>query len=666
MEPFKQIMLTVMVLFGILFIFFQYRARKKEKILKQIKRSKNKKNYLLPFTVLFSQSPLFKKSFDKIRQRIRLVYPADIVEINTRVTRDMLISYGIALGIGCLFFLIAGDDAYYYIMGVYWAYVAHNHINNFLYERADQKILEQLYRALSTIRHNYYVAGKKIDDAIYLSIDECPYEISLHLDRIHKILTSIDMHREVDKYISIAPNHFLLDFVAITSSVMEYGDKELPDGNSMMLNNIAILKDAVHAEQENIKRNNALFSGRTFIAILSVLFIKPVQIWAKSVMPEIWDFYIGMTGRMVEVGIFLASIWSYRMVMGLKDRGLKEIKEHNLLHKMSNYRFVSAILTKEANRNFSKTQRFNDKLKLTGENMGYKQFLLKRAIYAACFFFGFQLLVLFSQWQERHNLLTNFSNSFQSSHVSDEAVNLQMQQVAITYMNSKKSFNHEMDKEKLAEEIIRNTNVKKPLLAEMIVDALIEKSNTYNNVYYRWYFLFIGIFLMFIGFQVPKWLLNNRIKAIRSGMEDEVNQYQTIVMLLMHVDGMSIQIILEWIERFAYCFQESIQTCINELPYNEEIALKNLRDSEAFESFKRFINNMLIVNEQGLVAAFEEIVKERENNLEARKSDKLIIGQKKANKATLICLVPLAVWMIGYLIYPLYLLSENMLGSIGL
>lgn len=654
-------LLLVLILF---YLSLKWRRRQRERILKQINTKKYKRNYLLPFTILFSQTRLFRKSFEKIRNRVKLIYPADIVEINVKVTKDMLSSLGLAALVIFGFIATAGTDLFYICFGVVMGYVFYTNRINLQYEKADSKLLEQFYIFLKLFRHNYYMSGKKIDDAIYMSIDESPFEISLHMQRIYQMLISIDMQKEVDKYVLVAPNRFILSFVAMASSVMEYGDKELEDGSSMVLTNVDSIKDEVHDEMDHIKKNQLLFAGRIAISLFPILGIKPVQWYAFHFMPEIKDFYTSTMGITFEVILFLLCLVSYAAIMNLKDRRIKELKEYRILFKLSKIPFINAILTKEANRNFSKTQKLNDKLKLTGEQMGFKQFLLRRILIAIAFFAGFQFLILVSQWQEKQNILSDYTTSFSSTYVGDAELEAEMRRVAAKYMNNKKLYENGLgDPDTIKEDIVATTAIKKPYLAEMIVEELTNKVNTYNDIYYQWYFLLGSIGLMYIGFMIPMWMLNGKIKSIKMGMEDEVNQFQTIVMLLMHVDGMSIQVVLEWIERFSYCFQESIQTCINDLPYDEQVALKNLRNSESFEYFKQFVNNLLIVNDQGLVAAFEEIVSERKHNLENRKTNRMIIRQNKARKATYICIVPLAFLIVVYIIYPLGIFATNMWSS---
>lgn len=640
-------------------LFFSKRAKRHNREIRQIKQKKGR-NYLYPFTKLFMKLPFLKKSFEKEKKRVMLIYPGEIMAINQKVTKDMLLSLLTSFLILVVFLLLSNGDMYFIGFGCVTSFVVYTSIINIRYDSSEKMLLTQFYNYLSNVRHNYYSTGKKIDDTVYNSIDESPYEMALHAGKIHHILTSVDMQAEMDRYIPIAPNRFILSFVAITTSIMEYSDKVLSDGKSMLLTNIGYLKDEVHAELDKIRTNKQLFSMRSLVAILPVFFVKPIQLWANTTMPEIKEYYTGVYGFTCEIIIFVLSMICYMLINKLKETTQKNVKEHRLLQKMSKWPIISPILTKEVNRNFSKSQRMNDKLKLTGEHMGYKQFILKQFIVAISIFLGFQLIMMSSIWQEKNNILTDYANAFSTSFVADEEYQEEMKNVSKLYVNLVKKNPMLQDKDMLTQEIMNNSNITKPLMAELVADLVISKVNSLNDVYYKWYYLLISIGIAIIGFKSPLFILEYQVRSIKMNMEDEVGQFQTIVMMLMHVDNMSIRIIMEWMERFSYCFRESIQTCINELPADEERALAKLRDSETFHPFKRFVNNLLIVNDQGIEAAFDEIVQERTNAMEDRKKDNEEVCRKKAMYATFICVIPIAFEVGAYMIYPLIELTTRL------
>jgi len=89
--------------------------------------------------------------------------------------------------------------------------------------------------------------------------------------------------------------------------------------------------------------------------------------------------------------------------------------------------------------------------------------------------------------------------------------------------------------------------------------------------------------------------------------QEEIIQFQSLMLILMHMDGMTVETILEWMERFAYCFKEDIAECRVSLCHGEKEALIALRDSQRYELFRDFVENLLSIDRVGVVAAFDEI-----------------------------------------------------------
>ena len=77
-------------------------------------------------------------------------------------------------------------------------------------------------------------------------------------------------------------------------------------------------------------------------------------------------------------------------------------------------------------------------------------------------------------------------------------------------------------------------------------------------------------------------------------MEDEVSQFQTLILILMHVDGVNTIMLLEWMERFAFVFKDSISTCIIDLPHSGQKAIQAMQDKESFAPFKSLCLNLLL------------------------------------------------------------------------
>ncbi|MBO6197770.1 MAG: hypothetical protein J6O03_09825 [Butyrivibrio sp.] len=650
-------------------LVFNYARNRRMKLERVIVKTRNRKNYLYTFYLLYQKIPALRRIFKKQYSRTSLLYPADVTVVNNKVTKDMTLGLGIALAAAIFVLVSSGGSVFYIGMGLVATYVTYSHIINTRYENLYVKLLQQFKVFLSDVKSNYYSANRQLDTAIYMTVDESPYEMSLHAQKFYDILNSDDMELEAAKYNDISPNSYFTTFLAIATTTWQYGDKEIAgvEGTttSNFIHSMNELKNEVDIELQRIKRNMYLFANLVWVAIAPIFFLKPIQLFGTRGITELSDYYTGSFGTIMMVIVFAASLICYNLIMGSKDIMRREPEEQPLLTKISNWGFISVFLTNLANKNFSKAERTTEKLKLNGERIGYKQFLLKRIIWAAVLMAAAQILIIGAQAEQTKRLMTDFSNAFNTSYQFTDADVEAMEYVTKSYLAERKEAGIEtLDIDALTDKVQEEQGIVRRDQAQMIAAELLTRTHELSVNYYKWFYLFIVFAAGIAGYMLPYAFLLYRASEMRKGMEDEVNQFQTIVIILMNVDNMSVATILEWMERFAYCFKEPISKCIMELPLDEEGALKELR-LEPFEPFRRFVNNMLNVNSQGVVAAFEDIASEKANSNEERKIYNQMRAEKKADRAKLIALIPLAIEIGGYLVYPMMAMSTDMLRQLN-
>jgi hypothetical protein len=135
-------------------------------------------------------------------------------------------------------------------------------------------------------------------------------------------------------------------------------------------------------------------------------------------------------------------------------------------------------------------------------------------------------------------------------------------------------------------------------------------------------------------------------------MEDEVMQFQSIILMLMNIDRMDVYIILEWMERFAICFKEAIRTCLTNYEKDELEALSQLKEDEPYESFQRLVDYLIICDRIKIKDAFDEIVIERTYYQEKRKQVNELLIQNKSSIGQFIGFLPLLATIFLSLILP--------------
>ena len=461
-----------------------------------------------------------------------------------------------------------------------------------------------------------------------------------------------------------APNKFLMTIAAIMATTVEYGDTKLENGQSLFLKNLNFLKEEVNMEVIRQRKNDALFAGLTYISLIPIVAVKPIELWAIKNMPDLAVYYKGAYGIVSMAIVFFCSALSYTIIRSLKSATENTAKETSVFKTLSEIPFIKRFLNAQVYKNYTKAMKHNDMLKLVGDKLGVNAFLMKRyvvGILAGIAVFG---IMTSSVIQGRFLELHDFAEAFDSSAIDNDSVRNTMKVVAEDYTVALKQTGVE-NQDELAEDIIKNTDIKDPDQAAMIAKVVATRIDGYNETYFKWFYLFAVFGAAIIGFYIPLWILMFQGKAVQMTMEDEVSQFQTISLILMNVGGCDTIMILEWMERFARCFKDSITNCIIDMPRSGMKAIVNMQDSESFQGFKSFCNNLLSIDTVGVREAFSNIETDREYYKEKRREDNEEQMKRKAKWGQWAAIAPLVIVFVIYMIYPMLAMSMNMMQQVN-
>ena len=166
-----------------------------------------------------------------------------------------------------------------------------------------------------------------------------------------------------------------------------------------------------------------------------------------------------------------------------------------------------------------------------------------------------------------------------------------------------------------------------------ITDRISKKLKIIDNEYIKWIELILAIGFSYIGYMSPMWLLFFQVKMRQLEMEDEVMQFQTIILMLMKIERVSVEIILEWLERYANIFKEPITRCVNNYEAGAWEALEQLKNDTTFPLFIRIVESLQAAVEKiPIIEAFDELDTERDYYQEKRKQSHESIVQERQLK----------------------------------
>ena len=199
---------------------------------------------------------------------------------------------------------------------------------------------------------------------------------------------------------------------------------------------------------------------------------------------------------------------------------------------------------------------------------------------------------------------------------------------------------------------------------KVAVERIYDKLQIVNSEYLKWFEFLLAFVFAIIGYMAPLWLLMFQAKMRQIEMEDEVMQFQTIILMLMRIERVNVEIILEWLERYANIFKGPISKCVNNYEAGAWEALEEMKEEVSYMPLVRIIESLQAAVEKIPIRdAFDELDSERDYYQEKRKesNDRLIKRKGMIGKA--IGFAPMVCMFVGYLIIPLVFIGLTSMSS---
>lgn len=647
-------------------LLFIYVSNKKKSDVITVKEKGGSKNYFIFIYRFWQNVPGFRRVFRKIYRQVEITYPADAVSVKKQVTKILVALSVIGVGGIALSIIISAalvnSSLYFTLCGfMLTALILNAYVNGRL-AKLKEKLLLQFADFLTKMRHAYHETPI-IDVALQNTLDEIPYEIRLHVAKIADIISDPDMNERIDEYIGKEPSQYILMFLSMCASVKEYGDRKTESGQSVFLTNLNYLKEEVNNEVLGRRRNRAAFAMIPAMVLMPIILVPIMQRFAENNFEGISDYYAGIAGVISMIVVFVVCIGAYELIVLLRDGGETAEKDTDIWARLAQIPLLNRMASAVVNRNYTKYRRYNDMARGMGDHTGMKAFFTKRFVMAVAA--GVLTLVIFISGVlvARVTLLRSWSSEFKDSMAPSEEYTAAMRDVgeeyAMTYRKNE-DISSDAFKKKVAEHIKETTDITSDTLAEEVATEVSTKLTKYQKTYFKWWELLISIGVALMFYFIPVWYLKYKQGLINMRKEGEIVRFQSMVLILMHMEGTTLETILEWMERFSYCFKETISECRIALPRGSQDALENMKNAEPFESFKDFTDNLIAIDKVGVEEAFDEVQTDRSYFIRKREEDRVEMLDKKLARAHRIMYVPLFLTIALYLIVPMSIYMLDM------
>lgn len=610
------------------------------------------------------RTPFIKRYLFKIRRRLEIINIDD--EFVTRRDSAKIILKALTIFLVVAFLTILITKSNFLLMSIlliFELFIVDTMVDGMV-DKIDNNLLREQIDFFAEIRHAYHEYNM-VEEAIYqVSLDD-EKSVSKQGEKIYEILSSDDPETELEKYYDIAPNSYLKEFAGISYLTQEFGDRE-EDGASLYLKNINNITQEMQIEILKRDKLNYVFQSLTFISIAPVLLLEPLKNWAVGNFTFTSEFYNGKIGMIIQVLIVILTVISYIMTRKLKDNGGVQVDiakndnpwQQKVYKKPILKQAINAFVPKPGTKDYRKMQKL---MKDSASKSKMEWIYVNRIVLSIV-----TLIVSIIFFIFLHKLAINY--------VYTEPTTRQEVLGTLSEKNQKKAEeltqqdNYFLDKLKgdldITQEEVERAMLKSKYYEEgdeyLEDDAerILGKLKTVNSEAMQWFEILLSIGFAVIAYMAPVWMMMFQKKMRQMEMENEVMQFQTIILMLMKIERVNVEMILEWLERYSNIFKEPIARCVNNYEAGAWEALEELKNSVTNQDMIRIVESLQAAVEKiPIREAFDELDADRDYHQEKRKEANNILVSRKGLIGKGVGFAPMICLFVGYLIVPLVVIG---------
>lgn len=162
----------------------------------------------------------------------------------------------------------------------------------------------------------------------------------------------------------------------------------------------------------------------------------------------------------------------------------------------------------------------------------------------------------------------------------------------------------------------------------------------------------LAVFGSVIAYHFETFNIMMRKKMLEIHREEEVVRFQSIILILMYMDRVTVELIIEWMEQFAVVFKNNLEMIADNLAYDGVQAFYKAKETISFLPYERILDSFIASDRVGISEAFSDILSERIYYIEKHKQENEVILNNKAVVAKTIAFIPLCLVIIAELVVP--------------
>ena len=623
--------------------------------------------------IKFQKAPFIKRYLYKIRRRLEINNLDD--EYLTRMQTAKIIFRAVILVTLLTIGVVVVTHNNLLLMGIILIFELFiiDTLTDSMVDKIDNNLLLQQIDFFAALRHSYHETNM-VGEAIYVTAqDTDAVEVSRQAEKIFEILNSSDPETELEKYYDVAPNNYLKEFAGISFLTQEFGDRKV-NGESLYLKNLENITQEMQLEILKRDKLDYTFKSISVISIVPVLFLEPLKNWATNNFGFTVAFYEGKSGMLVQLGVILLTIISYILIRKLKDNGsVKRVEDtqNPWQEKLYKNKLIKKVVDMFMPKQHTAQERKEKRLLQDAASKQKLHWLyVSRLTMSILAFIGAIITII-----ALHAIQVNFqyTNPTSDYDLIGTAEGSELKKAKATTERQNKVLDklkgpgkNVDDKEiKKVMSKIKDYDDKSDTDIKKEIKQIKKKLNIINKEYISWVEILIAFVVGYLGYMAPYLIIKFQVKLRIMEMEDEVMQYQVIILMLMRLERVDVEMILEWLDRYADIFKEQISKCLNNYESGAYEALEEMKEEVTYQEFIRIIESLQsAVEKVPIKEAFEELESDRDYYRDKRKETNARLIDKKGRIGKAVGFAPMVVMFVGYLIFPLMYIGMTSMSSV--
>jgi len=482
---------------------------------------------------------------------------------------------------------------------------------------------------------------------------------------IHDIIHIIERDDEI--MLEEMTESYPLPLMSTFANCVHAASKSIDDIDGTLL----IIQQECDLAYREIERTRIKNKGYSVISLVGLVIWPVAEMFNKGQIPGTAVLLDGMYGNILHMAILVLTIGTYRRCTNAKlvnpyistdvSETMANIMANPIVHKV-----VSNVMPKKT----SKIKKLRSKLNDAASNKNIQYLYTERVLYFVIGFVATLLALLFIVFSTR----SLFKNNYDSLSIFPMDLSVtqkqQLHSLDDEFLNISESEYKNYSEGKDADEVMSHL-VKSRVtgLGDMEIGQQVERLRTKYETYHgsvpRWWFPIVALLVAIVLSRIPINKLRSRSKMLKSCLEDEVSQLQTL-MVVCSQTPISCEKTLILLERHARVLKVPLCYALTIYKKEPKKALDYLLGVTDSIEFKQIVNKLYdCIYDISVTEAFADMTLQKQQSLsvtEMKHQEKL---ESKTSTLRLISVLPALIAVIGCFVAPILILGISQFSEIS-